>query len=398
MIVEPRIRGYICTTAHPLGCEQNVHEQLQFIENHGKIEGAKNAIVIGCSGGYGLASRTVAAFGCGANTIGVSLEKEPEPDRVGSAGWYSNHAFDNLARARGLIAESLNGDAFSDAMKDSVIDIIRDRLGEIDLLVYSLAAPLRVRPDTGERFRSVIKPIGETFRARNLVLNVLQGTAKLSEIELEPATEEEIASTVAVMGGEDWQMWVEQLREAGVLGPSFNTVAYTYLGNELTQPIYRGGTLGKAKEHLDLICGVLNDEYADSGLKAYVAVLKAVVTQASTAIPVVPLYFSILFKVMQEAGTHEDCIAHIYRLFQEQLYADGEQRIDEEGRLRMDNLELADETQNEVRRRWHEINDANLAELADVSGFSAEFLRIFGFGHASIDYSQDVDHFERYMR
>ena len=398
MIIGPRIRGYICTTAHPLGCEQNVREQIQYIDHHGEIQGAKNALVVGCSGGYGLASRSVSAFACGANTVGISLEKEPGENRVGSPGWYVNHAFDKLARCNGLVAESLNGDAFSQEIKDTAIDLIKDRLGQIDLLVYSLAAPVRVRPDTGEQFRSVIKPIGEPFHSQNLVLDVLKGSAKLTKVELEPASEAEIAATVAVMGGEDWQMWVEQMREAGVLAPSFDTVAYTYLGNELTQPIYRGGTLGKAKEHLDLICGVLNDQYSESGLKAYVAVLKAVVTQASTAIPVVPLYFSILFKVMKEAGTHENCIAHIYRLFQEQLYTSGEQRIDEEGRLRMDNLELSDETQNEVRRRWAEIDDSNLSEIADISGFCSDFLQIFGFGHDSIDYTQDVDHIEGYAR
>lgn len=398
MIIKPRVRGYICTTAHPVGCEQNVREQIQYVSDKERIEGTKNALIVGCSGGYGLASRAVAAFACGANTIGVSLEKEPEENRVGSSGWYVNDAFDKLAQAQGLVAESLHGDAFSHEMKEAVIQRIKDRLGEIDLLVYSLAAPLRVRPDSGERFRSVIKPIGEVFHAKNLVLNVLKGTAELTDVALEPATEQEIASTVAVMGGEDWQMWVEQLRDAGVLASTFNTVAYTYLGNELTQPIYRGGTLGKAKEHLDLVCGVLNDQYSDSGLKAYVAVLKAVVTQASTAIPVVPLYFSILFQVMKEAGTHENCIAHIYRLFEEQLYTSGEQRIDEEGRLRMDNLELADEIQNEVRRRWNSIDDSNLGELADVSGFSSDFLQIFGFGHDSVDYSQDVEHYKGYTR
>ena len=299
MIVKPRIRGFICTTAHPTGCAKNVQDQVNYVRGRPQVKGSSNALIVGCSAGYGLASRVSAAFGCGANTIGVSFEKEPTERKTGSAGWYNNVAFDQLASSTNLFSHTINDDAFADHTKAEVIKAIRNNTGSIDLLIYSLAAPIRTHPKTGEVFRSTIKPIGQTMSSRTLKLDVLTGNCEVAEIDIEEATDEEIRSTTAVMGGEDWEYWIEVLAEAGVLAKNFKTVAYTYLGNELTWPIYRGGTIGKAKEHLDETCHKLNQRFGQSGFEASIAVLKAVVTQASTAIPVVPLYFSILFREMK---------------------------------------------------------------------------------------------------
>lgn len=390
MIIKPRIRGFICTTAHPLGCAANVREQVQYTRDLGSLTGSKNALVLGCSQGYGLASRIVSAFGCGANTVGVSFEKAPEESRPASAGWYNNAAFDNLAEQAGLKATTFDGDAFSHEVKAQVIEELKSNYDQVDLVVYSLAPPIRVHPDTGERYRSSIKPLGSSFESKNLVLNVLAGTGRLTDVALDPATDEETAATVAVMGGDDWKMWIEQCMRAGVLSEDFRTIAFTYLGNDLTYPIYRGGTLGKAKEDLDLACKEINGWVSEKGGESLIAVLKAVVTQASTAIPVVPLYFSLLFKVMQENSTHEDCIAHINRMFREQLFAHGERRVDEDGRIRMDNFEMADDVQDEVRSRWSTVTQENLSELADIDGFSQEFLKIFGFGREDVNYEADL--------
>ena len=390
MIVKPRIRGFICTTAHPTGCAKNVQDQVNYVQTQPRVTGPTNALVIGCSTGYGLASRITAAFGCGANTVGVSFEKEPSERKTGSAGWYNNVAFDRLASSANLLSHTINDDAFADLTKAQVIDIVRSELPSIDLLVYSLAAPIRTHPKTGEVFRSAIKPIGNPMHSRNLKLDMLSGNCEVTEIEIETASQEEISGTTAVMGGEDWEYWIETLHDAGVLAKNFKTVAYTYLGNELTWPIYRGGTIGKAKEHLDQTCQILNQRFGRSGVEASVAVLKAVVTQASTAIPVVPLYFSILFREMKALGVHEDCIDHIYRLFHEQLYQDS-RHVDENMRIRMDNFELDDAVQARVAKSWETINSSNVHELADVSGFQAEFLRLFGFGLSGIDYDAEVD-------
>ena len=390
MIVKPRIRGFICTTAHPLGCAANVREQAELTRSIGAFTGCKNALVVGCSGGYGLASRIVAAFGCGANTVGVSLEKPPEEGRPASAGWYNNAAVDLLSSQTGLRVKTFEGDAFSHEVKRQVIDELKANYGPVDLLVYSLAPPIRVHPDTGERFRSAIKPLGENYEAQTLVLNPLQRTAQLTPVSLAPASEEETNATVAVMGGDDWKRWIDLCVAEGVLSDNFKTIAFTYLGNELTYPIYRGGTLGKAKEDLDRTCHDLNTQYGTIGAEAIVAVLKAVVTQASTAIPVVPLYFSILFKVMKAVGRHEDCTTHINRLFREQLYGNLPRRVDEEGRVRMDNFEMDADVQNEVRERWGLINETNLGELADIDGFSDDFMKIFGFGRSDVDYDVDL--------
>ncbi len=390
MIIKPRIRGFICTTAHPTGCEKNVQEQIQYVTERARIDGAKNALVVGCSTGYGLASRISLGFGCEAKTLGVSLEKEPEERRPGSAGWYNNWAFDRAATQQGLYARTINGDAFSDEIKGQVVELIRAEMGAVDMLVYSLASPVRVHPETGEMHRSVIKPIGASFESRTLKLDVLRDRCDVESVELEPANEDEINATIAVMGGDDWNRWIEALQSARVIAPQFKTVAYTYLGNELTRPIYRGGTLGKAKEHLDQTRDSINEKFGSDGVEALVAVLKAVVTQASTAIPVVPLYFSILFQAMKERGTHEDCIAHMYRMFSEQIF-NAERRLDDSNRIRMDNFELNPEIQARVRAVWNEVESGNVRDLADIHGFRSEFLKLFGFGRSDVDYDAEVD-------
>jgi enoyl-[acyl-carrier protein] reductase/trans-2-enoyl-CoA reductase (NAD+) len=388
MIIKPRIRGFICTTAHPKGCAAHVDEQIARVRAGGTIAGApKRVLVIGASGGYGLASRIVAAFGGGAATIGVSFEKAPEEDRTATAGWYNTRAFEARAKAAGLYTRSFDGDAFSDGMKDQVIASIRAELGTVDLLVYSLASPVRAHPRTGVLHRSVIKPLGEVKHFKTL--NVDRGV--VHEVDLEPATAAETAATVAVMGGEDWEFWVDALATADVLAPGFRTVAYTYIGSELTWPIYWEGTLGKAKEDLDRAGRALRARLESLGGDARVAVLKAVVTQASTAIPVVPLYASILFRVMKDAGAHEDCIDQIDRLFRTQLCRADGYREDAESRIRMDDRELARAIQEEVKRRWPLVTTENLGELADLKGFRADFLRIFGFGVPGVNYDEDLD-------
>ena len=393
MQVKPRIRGFICTTAHPTGCAQNVRQQVDYVRDQGVLDGAKNALVIGCSSGYGLASRITAAFGCGAGTLGVSFERAPADNRTATAGWYNNAGFDDLAQAHGLYAKTIDGDAFSDEIKDQVVAAIKADMGTIDLLVYSLASPVRQHPKTGELYRSALKPLGETFDSRTLNVDLNKGTGAVVDVSLEPADEAETAATIAVMGGEDWEFWIDALAEANVLAPTFKTVAYTYIGNELTWPIYWDGTLGKAKEDLDRASRAITHNLSNQGIEgtAHVAVLKAVVTQASTAIPVVPLYFSILFRIMKERGTHEDCIEHIDRLFREQLYAKADMRLDEVGRIRMDNFELDEEVQAIVSERWEAITSENVAELADLEGFTADFMRVFGFGLDGVDYDADVD-------
>ena len=393
MQVKPRIRGYICTTAHPQGCAQNVSEQISYIRDGEPIVGARNVIVLGCSGGYGLASRISAAFGCGAKTLGVSYEKEPTEKRPGSSGWYNNLTFDRIAKKEGLYAKTIDGDAFSEKTKKIVVDIARREMEPIDLLIYSLASPVRQHPKTGKLHRSVIKPLGSSFESRTLDLNLNTGDARVVDVTIDPANSKEAEETVAVMGGEDWQFWIEALSEAGVLAQNFKTVAYTYIGNELTWPIYWDGTLGKAKEDLDRASKQIQVQLGKGGLncEARVAVLKAVVTQASTAIPVVPLYFSILFKVMKDQGTHENCIQHIHRLFQEELYGTKEKRLDEKGRIRMDNHEMDEQVQAAVSEAWSSIDSSNVKALADIEGFRSDFMRIFGFGIDNVDYDADQD-------
>lgn len=388
MIVKPRVRGFICTTAHPIGCAANVAEQVRYVRERPSLSnGPKNVLVIGASGGYGLPSRITAAFGSGAATLGLSFEKPPTETKTASAGWYNNRAFDKLAAEAGLWAKTLDGDAFSDEMKAETIDIIKREMGPIDLVVYSLASPVRKDPDTGELYRSAIKPLGQTFHVKTLNVD----KAEVHEVDLEPANDEETEATVKVMGGEDWERWMNALAGAGVLAPGCRTVSYTYIGSELTWPIYWHATLGKAKEDLDRAARAIGKRLVDVGGDAKVAVLKCVTTQSSAAIPVVPLYASLLFKVMKEQGSHETCMEHVQRLFETQLYGDGEQRLDEERRIRVDDRELSDQVQDEVKRRWPRVTTENLDELTDFAGFRYDFLRIFGFGVSGVDYEAEVD-------
>ncbi len=385
MIIKPRIRGFICTTAHPRGCAVHVAEQIEYVKSAGPIDaGVANALVVGCSGGYGLASRIVAAAGCGANTLGVSLEKPPSSKRTATAGWYNNLAFEEAVDG---YARTLDGDAFSDETKADAVEVIGNDMGKIDLLVYSLASPVRRHPRTGFLHRSALKPLGDTLRMKSL--NVDKG--EVIEVALEPGSEEDIANTVAVMGGEDWEMWIDALAQADLLAPGFRTVAFTYLGSELTWPIYWGGTLGKAKEDLDRAAAAITGRLAGLGGNARVASLKGVVTQASSAIPVVSLYMALLFKVMKEQGVHEDCIRHIYRLYATQLATGAAQRLDEVGRIRVDDVELSEPVQGEVKRRWGLVGTENVAKLGDLAGFQEDFLKIFGFGLAGVDYEEDLD-------
>ena len=388
MIIKPRIRGFICTTAHPVGCAAHVNEQIAYVRSKGPIASdIKKVLVIGSSGGYGLSSRIVAGFGCGAATLGVSFEKVPRENKTGTAGWYNNIAYEQAARGAGLYAVTLDGDAFSDEMKDRVVETTRAGMGKIDLVIYSLASPVRQHPKTGKLHRSAIKPLGEAVQMKSL--HVEKG--EVHQVDLEPADEEETANTVAVMGGEDWEFWIEALKDADVLADGFRTLAFTYIGSDLTWPIYWHATLGKAKEDLDRAAGVISASLADLNGEARVAVLKAVVTQASSAIPVVPLYASLLFRVMKDKGLHEEVIQHIQRLFATQLASGVTQRLDDQGRIRMDDIELTDEIQGEVRRRWPLVDTENLEELADLEGFRRDFLKIFGFGFASVDYEEDLD-------
>lgn len=386
MIVKPRIRGFICTTAHPVGCRAHVDAQIAVVDGRGPLAGARNVLVIGCSGGFGLASRIVAGFGCGNATLGVSFERSPSASRTATAGWYNNRAFEEAASRRGLFARTFDGDAFADATRERVIDAIATDLGQIDLLVYSLAAPVREHPRTGERHRSVIKPLGEPFATKTLIVD----KGEVRDIVLEPASEAETAATVQVMGGEDWELWIDALSAAGVLADGFQTVAFSYLGSGLTARIYRQGTLGRAKADVDRAAKAISERLTDIGGQARVAVLKAIVSQASTAIPVVPLYMSLLFRVMREHRSHETCIEHIDRLFRDGLYGTA-MPTDDEGRLRADDRELAESVQSEVKRRWDIIDSGNVERLSDLAGFQEEFLALFGFGVKGVDYDADVD-------
>ncbi|TPE48745.1 trans-2-enoyl-CoA reductase family protein [Maribrevibacterium harenarium] len=389
MIIKPKIRGFICTTTHPVGCEANVREQIAFTKAKGQItNGPKRVLVIGSSSGYGLSSRIAAAFGCGAATIGVFFEKPGSEKKTGTAGWYNAAAFEKAAHEEGLYAKSINGDAFSNEARQQVIDLIKADLGQIDMVVYSLASPVRKLPDTGEVVRSVLKPIGEPYRSTAIDTN----RDVIIDAEIEPATEEEVAATVTVMGGQDWELWMSALAEAGVLAEGARTVAYSYIGSDITWPIYWHGALGKAKEDLDRASQAINAELAKQGGGANVAVLKSVVTQASSAIPVMPLYLSMVFKVMREKGLHEGCMDQIYRMFAERLYNDcqPDTLVDDANRLRLDDWELRDDVQQACRDLWPQITDENLFAETDYQLYKDEFLKLFGFGVAGVDYEADV--------
>ncbi len=386
MIIKPKVRGFICTTAHPQGCAANVQEQIEYIKDQGAIADApKNVLVIGCSNGYGLASRITSAFGGGANTLGVCFEKPPTDKRTASAGYYNTVAFEQAAKAEGLYAESINGDAFSDECKAKAIQLLKENMGKLDLVVYSLGAPRRQDPKTGEVYSSVLKPINQGYTAKNLNTDTLT----ISDITVEPANDEEIAQTVKVMGGEDWELWIDALKEADLLADKCKTVAYTYLGEKLTWPIYGHATIGKAKEDLDRAAKAINERLVDVKGQANVAVLKALVTQSSSAIPIMPLYISLVYKVMKEEGTHEGCIQQLYRLFTEGLYT-ASPRVDEQNRYRMDNLELRPETQAKIEALWPQVTEENLYQLTDYQGYHDEFLKLFGFGWDGVDYEADV--------
>ena len=385
MIIKPRVRGFICINAHPVGCAANVAEQVSFIKQQVSKadDGApKNVLVIGASTGYGLASRITAAYGYSASTIGVFFEKPPTEKKTGSAGYYNAAAFDKQAAIDGLYSKSINGDAFSNDCKQQVIDLVKADLGQIELLVYSLASPRRTDPTTGETYMSTLKPIGQGYTAKNLNTD----SQVIGEVSVEPASQEEIDNTIKVMGGEDWALWMNALDQAGVLSAGCKTVAYTYIGDKLTKPIYGDATIGKAKEDLDKTAELLNK---DLDVDARVSVLKAVVTQASSAIPVMPLYLSILFKKMKAEGTHEGCIEQLHRLFGECIYSQ-QPRLDERNRFRVDELELRAELQDEIEQIWPQVETENLHELTDFAGYQAEFLRLFGFGVDGVDYEADV--------
>ncbi len=390
MIIKPKIRGFICTTTHPVGCEANVLEQINYTKAQGKIaNGPKRVLVVGSSSGYGLSSRIAAAFGSDAATIGVFFEKPGTETKPGTAGWYNSAAFDKFAKAEGLYSKSINCDAFSHEAKDKVIELIKEDLGQIDMVVYSLASPVRKLPDTGEVIRSSLKPIGEAYTATAVDTN----KDTIIEATVEPASEQEIADTVTVMGGQDWELWIKALSEAGVLADGCKTVAYSYIGTEITWPIYWHGALGKAKMDLDRAAHTLDEQLSAKGGSANVAVLKSVVTQASSAIPVMPLYIAMVFKKMREQGVHEGCMEQIYRMFSQRLYkTDGSAaEVDSDNRLRLDDWELRDDIQQHCRDLWPQVTTENLCELADYREYKEEFLRLFGFGVAGIDYDADVN-------
>jgi len=388
MIIEPKIRGFICTTAHPVGCFKHVQQQIEYVQKQASFQGPQRVLVIGCSTGYGLASRIVSTFGAGASTIGVMFERPAQGKRSATAGWYNTAAFEKLAHAAGSYAKTLNGDAFSDEIKQQAIELIRQDLGQVDLVVYSLASPRRVNPRDQQTYQSVLKPIGNRYS--NKTIDPMNSD-EVREVTLEPATQEDIDNTVAVMGGEDWQWWIELLAQHHLLADNFKTVAYSYIGPELTFPIYKNGTIGRAKDHLLATADHLDKVLQKHNGHAYVSVNKALVTQASSAIPVVPLYLSILFKVMKAQGNHEGCIEQMQRLFKDQLYAPNGPELDDQRRIRVDDFEMLPEVQAQVSAIWQEINTGNIRELADLEQYREDFHHLFGFEFDAVDYSVDVD-------
>jgi enoyl-[acyl-carrier protein] reductase/trans-2-enoyl-CoA reductase (NAD+) len=386
MIIEPRTRGFICLTSHPVGCAQNVKNQIDYVTSKGKIAGAKKVLVIGSSTGFGLASRITSAFGSDAATIGVFFDKPASPNRPGSPGFYNTAAFEEEAHKAGLYAKSINGDAFSNEIKEQVVNLIKQDLGQIDLIIYSLASPVRTHPVSGKRFKSVLKPIGENFTNKTVDFH----TGNVSEISINPAEGEDIENTVTVMGGEDWKMWMDALQEANVLAEGVKTVAYSYIGPEVTKPVYRNGTIGAAKDDLEAKAFTITNALKTINGNAYVSVNKALVTQASSAIPVIPLYISLLYKIMKEEGIHEGCIEQIQRLFSQRLYA-GDLSLDEKGRIRVDDWEMREDIQAKVVKLWESATTENLSEIGDLEGYSTDFYNLFGFKVPGVDYAKDVN-------
>lgn len=387
MIIKPKVRGFLCVTTHPVGCDSNVKQQIDYVKSQGELADApKRVLVIGSSTGYGLASRIVSAFAGGAATIGLFFEKEGSERKPGTAGWYNSAAFHKYAEADGLYAKSINGDAFSDEVKQKTIDLIKEDLGQVDLVVYSLASPRRQHPVTGQVHNSTLKPIGKDVVQRG----VNTDKREIQEVSLNAASEDDIENTVAVMGGEDWQMWIDALDDAGVLAEGAKTTAYTYIGERITWDIYWHGTIGAAKKDLDKRVIDIRERLARKGGDARVSVLKGVVTQASSAIPIMPLYLSLLFKVMKADGSHEGCIEQIDGLFRDSLYGPNPE-FDDEGRLRADGLEMRPEIQQAVAQMWDQVSTENLLEFTDFEGYQQEFMRLFGFGIEGVDYDADVD-------
>ncbi|BED88404.1 enoyl-[acyl-carrier-protein] reductase [NADH] [Pseudoalteromonas sp. MM1] len=387
MVIKPKIRGFICTNAHPVGCAAHVQEQINYVKQQGELKDApKNVLVIGASTGYGLASRITAAFGGGAKTLGIFFEKEGTERKTGSAGWYNTAAFQDAADEAGLWSKNINGDAFSNEIKQKAIETIKADLGKVDCIIYSLASPRRTDPNTGEVYSSTLKPIGNAVTTKNL------NTSKreIDEVTVEAASQDDIDNTIKVMGGEDWEMWIDALKEADVLADNFKTTAYTYIGKELTWPIYGHATIGKAKEDLDRATAAIKESTKDLNGQAYVSSLNAVVTQASSAIPIMPLYISALFKVMKADGTYEGTIEQIHALFSENLYGETP-RFDEGGHLFQNYKELEDDVQARVQAVWDKVDTSSIDELTDYAGYHNEFLRLFGFGIDAVDYEQDVD-------
>ena len=387
MIIEPRMRGFICTTSHPKGCEQNVKNQIEYIKSKGAIDGAKKVLVIGASTGFGLASRITSAFGCQAATIGVFFEKEPFEGKTASPGWYNSAAFETEAHKAGLYAKSINGDAFSNEIKKQTLALISADLGQIDLVIYSLASPVRMNPETGILHRSTLKPIGDTFTNKTVDFH----SGKVSEISIQPSSGDDIENTVAVMGGEDWSMWIEALKAENLLAPGASTVAYSYIGPSLTEAVYRKGTIGRAKDHLEATAFSITDSLKAIDGKAFVSVNKALVTQASSAIPVIPLYISLLYKIMKEEGIHEGCIEQIQRLYQERLFTGKDVPVDEKGRIRIDDLEMRADVQAKVAKLWDEAVTENLSEIGDLDGYRKDFYNLFGFDVAGVDYKAEAN-------
>lgn len=386
MIIEPKIRGYICTTAHPYGCAAHVQQQIKYVQQQKPIAGPQHVLVIGASTGYGLASRIAAAFGAGAKTIGVFFERPAAGSRTATAGWYNTAAFEQAAHKGGLYAKSINGDAFTEKVKHETIRLIQQDLGKVDLVIYSLAAPRRTDPVTHQTYTSVLKPIGQPFIGKTVDFH----SGEVSLAAIEPASPEEIAATIKVMGGEDWYLWIKALTDAGVLDEECLTIAYSYIGPAITRAIYRDGTIGKAKEDLEATVDKLNQLLHEVHGRAYVSINKAVVTQSSAAIPVVPLYISLLYQVMKDKAIHEDCIEQIYRLFAERL-SESKIETDSEGRIRLDDWELRSDVQEQVQSLWEQVNSENIAVLTDLQGFRNDFFRLFGFGFPEVDYTADVD-------
>lgn len=387
MIIKPRVRGFICLTAHPKGCEKNIINQIEYVKSKGLIDGPKKVLVIGSSTGFGLASRITSAFGSNASTIGVFFEKPPTDKKTATPGWYNTAAFENKAHKSGLYAKSINGDAFSNEIKQKTFDLIKADLGQIDLVIYSLASPVRTDPNTGELYRSALKPIGSNFS--NKTVNFHSG--EVSEISIDQAEGDDIKNTISVMGGEDWEMWVNGLKENNLLAQGATTVAYSYIGPGLTDAIYRSGTIGQAKNHLESTAHIISDKLKDIGGNAYVSVNKALVTQASSAIPVIPLYISLLYKVMKKEGIHEGCIEQIQRMYADRLFTKNSVPVDDKGRIRIDDWEMRNDVQDQVAQLWDKSTTESLPKLGDLNGYNTDFFNLFGFKIEGVDYDEDVE-------